>query len=193
VGWRNLPTEGPSPLEVEMVGQPLARGNPNMLRGRRGEPQRYFALLHGDDAGYGHVRITRARDADDALAELEPDTPAGSRFRLFVPQIWPISGYTQPEEIALELLAHVGRIGMSIWPGNRPRYGRHNEIARRELGTAAAFEIAHRRGGHMRLEQIIDRALAYTPPGRASGTVHLMRWRSLIITNSTIGSGRGSL
>jgi predicted AlkP superfamily phosphohydrolase/phosphomutase len=37
--------------------------------------------------------------------ELAPD---GSRFGLFVPQIWPIDGYTQTDEIALELLEQVG-------------------------------------------------------------------------------------
>ena len=116
--------------------QPLARGNPSMLRGQHGEPQRYFALLYGDDTDYRYARFTRGRDAGDVLAELEPGAWSdwlresftidgqsieghmrlklmelaldGSRFGLFVPQIWPIGGYTQPDEIALELLEHVG-------------------------------------------------------------------------------------
>jgi hypothetical protein len=107
-----------------------------MLRGQHGEPQRYFALLYGDDADYRYARFTRGRDAGDVLAELEPGAWSdwlresfvidgqsieghlrltlmelasdGSRFGLFVPQIWPIDGYTQPDEIALELLEHVG-------------------------------------------------------------------------------------
>ena len=135
-GWRNLPAAGPPPLEVELVVRPLARGNPDMQRGQLGEPKRYFALLYGDGSDYRQARITRSRDASDVLADLEPGAwsdwlrerftidgqaieghlrlklielaPDGSRFGLFIPQIWPISGYTQPDEIALELLEHVG-------------------------------------------------------------------------------------
>jgi hypothetical protein len=135
-GWRNLPPSNPPPLEVELTIRPLTRGNPDMQRGQHGDPKHYFALLHGDERGYHHVRVTRSRDALDTVAELEPEqwsdwlregfaidgqtleghvrlkvlelAPDGSRFVLFVPQIWPITGYTQPEAIALELLEHVG-------------------------------------------------------------------------------------
>jgi predicted AlkP superfamily phosphohydrolase/phosphomutase len=135
-GWQNLPPAGPPPLEVELVIQPLIRGNPDMLRGQHGEPKRYFALLCGDDASYKYARITRTRDAEDVLAVLEPGAWSdwlrerftidgqsieghmrlklmelaadGLRFGLFVPQIWPIAGYTQPDQIAHELLEHVG-------------------------------------------------------------------------------------
>jgi predicted AlkP superfamily phosphohydrolase/phosphomutase len=134
--WRNLPTTDLPPLEVELIIRPLTRGNPDMQRGQVGEPRHYFALLYGDEHGYQHVRMTRSRDGLDTVAELEPGqwsewlrepfvidgqsleghlrlkvlelAPDGSRFTLFVPQIWPINGYTQPDEVAVDLLEHVG-------------------------------------------------------------------------------------
>jgi predicted AlkP superfamily phosphohydrolase/phosphomutase len=135
-GWRNLPGSGPRPLEVELVVRPLARGRPSMQRGQQGEPKRFFALLHGQHDAYTHARITRGRDFSDVVTDLEPGSwsdwlrdrftidgheieghvrmkllelaPDGSRFALFVPQIWPIDGYTRPNDVALELLQNVG-------------------------------------------------------------------------------------
>ena len=135
-GWRNLPASGRPPLEVELVVRPLARGRPSMQRGQRGEPNRYFALLYGSNGTYERARITRGHDGDDVLADLGPGEWSdwlrdrftidgesidghlrmklvelagdGSRFVLFLPQIWPIDGYTVPNEIGPELLEQVG-------------------------------------------------------------------------------------
>jgi predicted AlkP superfamily phosphohydrolase/phosphomutase len=135
--WRNLPASQRPPLEAEIVIRPLHRGRPGMLRGTEGQPRRFFALLLASTAaGYDRVLVTRERDAAASLAELAPRawsdwrreafvidgasveghlrfklmalSPEADEFALFVPQIWPVDGYTQPAEIAAELLAAAG-------------------------------------------------------------------------------------
>ena len=89
-------------------------------------------------AGYDRVRITRSRDGADCLFEQDLRagewtayardsfrigdsdiaghvrvkcielTPDAERFELFVPQIWPLDGFTYPNAVAAELLEHVG-------------------------------------------------------------------------------------
>jgi predicted AlkP superfamily phosphohydrolase/phosphomutase len=98
----------------------------------------YALVYASSDAGYDRVRLTRSKDADDrALAAdlkvgdwspMTPETftiggepvkghvqckliklsPDAQEFELFFPQIWPISGYTFPDEVGEELLAAVG-------------------------------------------------------------------------------------
>jgi len=136
-GWENLPSTSQPPREVELVVQPLARGRDNMLRGREGEARTFFGLVYaaGYD-GYDRVRICRSRNAGDAAAELGVGewsewwrdgfaidgrevqgyvrmklvtlSPEGDVFELFVPQIWPAEGYTEPAEVAREIDAEVG-------------------------------------------------------------------------------------
>lgn len=98
----------------------------------------YALIYAQTDAGYDRVRITRGRDGADRLftedlapggwsgfvrdrfrigaeeveghvrAKLIELSPQADRMELFFPQIWPVSGYTQPEEVAEEILQHVG-------------------------------------------------------------------------------------
>jgi len=135
--WINLPnSEGPC-LEVEVKIKPLARGRPNMLRGKRGTPKTYFGLVYASGLnGYDRARICRTRNGEDAIAELrlgefsrywrdsfEIDGVAveghvrmklislssnADAFEIFVPQIWPVRGYTFPEKVAEELDREVG-------------------------------------------------------------------------------------
>lgn len=98
----------------------------------------YALVYASTDAGYDQVRVTRSKDAADRLfaddlavgqwsplvlerftiggeavsghiqcklIELAPDA---SRLELFFPQIWPVSGYTFPDEVGGELLEAVG-------------------------------------------------------------------------------------
>ncbi|MGH2367177.1 MAG: alkaline phosphatase family protein, partial [Chloroflexota bacterium] len=98
----------------------------------------YALVYATADAGYDRVRVTRSKDANDRLfpddfqagqwsgfipesftiggeavdghvqcklVELAPDA---SRLELFFPQIWPISGYTFPDEVGKELLDAIG-------------------------------------------------------------------------------------
>ena len=136
-GWTNLPPSGREPLEAILTIKPLQRGQPRMLRGKEGEPKTLFALIYAQGGrSYNRLRITRERDGAEKLAELAQgewspwilDTfridgseavghmrfklitlsPDGDTLELFVPQIWPIQGYTYPENIGKELLEHVG-------------------------------------------------------------------------------------
>jgi predicted AlkP superfamily phosphohydrolase/phosphomutase len=135
-GWTNLPPSGQLPLEVELVVRPATRGLPRMQRRGRGEPKPYLGLVYGPNGSFERVRVTRSRDGSDAIADLglgewsdwvrdsfvidgEPIdghlrmklvelAADGSRFALFMPQIWPVDGYTQPDSISRELLEQVG-------------------------------------------------------------------------------------
>ncbi|MHB1131340.1 MAG: alkaline phosphatase family protein [Chloroflexota bacterium] len=134
-GWQNLPASAVPCLEAELTVRPLARSSNNTPRGKKGEPKQLFALVYGNQ-GYERVRVTRSRDGGDAVADLAPgewsgwarDTfvidgkplqgslrfkllcvsPSGDEMELFMPQIWPVEGYTFPDAVASELLEHVG-------------------------------------------------------------------------------------
>jgi predicted AlkP superfamily phosphohydrolase/phosphomutase len=98
----------------------------------------YALIYATTAAGYDRVRITRSRDGADRLFEQDLRagewtayardsfrigdsdiaghvrvkcielTPDAERFELFVPQIWPLDGFTYPNAVAAELLEHVG-------------------------------------------------------------------------------------
>ncbi len=135
--WSNLPSSKRPPKEVLLTIQPLARGRDMMLRGENGTPKSFYGLIYAaSDNGYDRVRVCRARDGDSALAELAVGewsdwwlddfvidaekidgyvrmklvnlTAEADAFELFVPQIWPALGYTEPPEVAAELDEHVG-------------------------------------------------------------------------------------
>jgi predicted AlkP superfamily phosphohydrolase/phosphomutase len=139
--WENLPESVRPPLEAELTIRPLARGRPNMLRGKSGQPKTMFGLVYagvGDnpDGGYNRLRVCMNRDAGNPLCELSAGqwsdwwsdnfnidgadlkgsvrmklitlTEDADMFELFVPQIWPVSGFTYPESIGEELYEHVG-------------------------------------------------------------------------------------
>ena len=135
--WADLPDSEKPCLEVELVLRPLARGRDTMLRGKIGIPKTLFGLIYASSSdGYNRVRICRSRDGRDMLADLSPgqwsewwldsfeidNTPIdgnvrmklitltenADRFELFVPQIWPVKGYTYPEEVADEIYEKIG-------------------------------------------------------------------------------------
>ena len=135
--WQNLPESAKPCLEVELTIRPLARGWPTMIRGEVGTPKTLFGVVYafGGD-GYDRLRVCRTRDADDVLVELSQGewsdwwldsfeidgapvegnlrvklitlAPAADMFELFVPQIWPVEGYTRPEPVAREIYENVG-------------------------------------------------------------------------------------
>ena len=136
-GWTALPDSEKAPLEVELVIRPLARGRAPMNRGKRGTPKAFFGLIYATTAkGYDRVRVCRSRDGGSQVCDLgegewsewwldsfEIDgeqvrgyvqmklialTHNADMFELFVPQIWPPDGYTQPAAIAREIDEHVG-------------------------------------------------------------------------------------
>ena len=136
-GWANPPTSSRTPLEVELTIRPLERGRGDMVRGKEGVPRVFHGLIYAaGSGGYDRVRICPDRDAAAAVADLgvgqwsgwwldgfEIDaeelqgyvrmklvglSPEGDVFELFVPQIWPQEGYTQPAELAREIDAQVG-------------------------------------------------------------------------------------
>ena len=135
--WSNLPSSKRPPKEVLLTIQPLARGRDLMLRGENGTPKSFYGLIYAaGDNGYDRVRVCRARDGRSAIAELAVGewsdwwldgfvidaekidgyvrmklvnlTAEADAFELFVPQIWPALGYTEPPEVAAELDEHVG-------------------------------------------------------------------------------------
>ena len=135
--WSNLPSSARPPKEVLLTIQPLARGRDLMLRGQSGTPKPFYGLIYAaGENGYDRVRVCQARDGGSAIAELavgdwsvwwlddfEIDgervdgyvrmklvnlTAEADAFELFVPQIWPALGYTEPPEVAAELDRHVG-------------------------------------------------------------------------------------
>lgn len=135
--WRNLPASAKECLEVELEIEPLARGKTDMLRGSVGTAKKFFGLIYSSGSdGYDTIRICRSRDADDSLAELctgewsdwwldrfEIDgvlvegnvrmklitlSPDADEFELFVPQIWPVDGFTSPAKYAKEIYEACG-------------------------------------------------------------------------------------
>ena len=136
-GWANLPDSQRPALEAELVLCPLARGRENMLRGTKGTPKPYHALIWAQgDQGYDRVLVAPERDAHRALTVLAPRqwshwwqdsflidgrpvagsvrcklmalSADGEHLEMFFPQIWPITGYTYPEHIAGEVFENVG-------------------------------------------------------------------------------------
>lgn len=136
-GWSNLPSSTRPPREVTLTIRPLARGRDFMLRGKQGTPKPFFGLIYArGDSGYDRVRICRSRDGEESVADLgvgdwsewwldsftidDEDvdgyvrmklvdiSPDGDIFELFVPQIWPRGGYTQPTEVARSIDEEVG-------------------------------------------------------------------------------------
>lgn len=135
--WLNLPESALPPKEVELRIEPLKRGRPDMHWGKEGAPKDFYGLVYASaGAGYDQLLICRSRDASNPLAELavgewtgwwkdvfEIDgqaldgylrmklvslSPKGDVFELFAPQIWPATGYTQPEEVAQQIDENVG-------------------------------------------------------------------------------------
>lgn len=135
--WLNMPNSSRAPKEVVLTVKPLARGRESMLRGQAGEPKTFYGLLYAtDDDGYDRVRICRSRDGSDSIVDLAVGewsewwldeytiddeavqgytrmklvglSPDADRFELFVPQIWPTNGYTEPAAIAEEIDEQVG-------------------------------------------------------------------------------------
>ena len=135
--WVHLPESLLPPREVELTIEPLKRGRSDMHLGQMGVPKPFFGLLYDSSgAGYDRLLVCRSRDASQAVAELavgqwtdwwkdefEVDgqvlegylqmklvslSPEGDVFELFVPQVWPATGYTQPKEVAQEIDENVG-------------------------------------------------------------------------------------
>ena len=102
-----------------------------------GTPKPFYGLIYASgDNGYDRVRVCRSRNGGSAVAELAEGewsgwwlddfaidgekldgymrmklvnlTAEADAFELFVPQIWPALGYTEPHEVSAELDEHVG-------------------------------------------------------------------------------------
>ncbi len=100
-------------------------------------PKHFYGLIYASgDAGYDRVRICRSRSGADTVADLGVGdwsdwwldtfaightaaegyvrmklvtlTPTADAFELFVPQIWPKTGYTVPESIATTIDTEIG-------------------------------------------------------------------------------------
>lgn len=124
--WKNVPLSGPAPLEGTII-----------LPTRHGTTKQYFVLLTGErERSYQRLLISRERDYASALAALHQgewsawitetfDTPSGTiagtvRFRLlelssdgtkvklYMPQVFPTSGFTYPEDLGPELIQRIG-------------------------------------------------------------------------------------
>lgn len=136
-GWTNLPDSAQPPKEVTLTVQPLARGRDNMLRGQEGTPKSFHGLIYASNGdGYDRIRVCRSRDGADEVADLGVRewsdwwlddftidgeqaqgyvrmklvklTANADAFELFVPQIWPTTGYTKPATVAHEIDEQVG-------------------------------------------------------------------------------------
>ena len=132
-----LPPSQKTLLEVELTIQPLARGRENMNRGKTGVPKTFYGLIVASgENGYDRIKVYSSRSGDDVVADLgvgdwsewwldsfEIDggdvegyvrmklitlTSNADAFELFVPQIWPRSGYTVPYDVATSIDKHVG-------------------------------------------------------------------------------------
>ncbi|HEV2126317.1 MAG TPA: alkaline phosphatase family protein, partial [Chloroflexota bacterium] len=98
----------------------------------------YALLYATTDAGYDRLRLTRSKNGNDTILQADlqqgqwsdywPETftiggepveghvqcklvtltPDASKVEIFFPQIWPVSGYTFPDEVGKELLENVG-------------------------------------------------------------------------------------
>jgi len=98
----------------------------------------YAVAYASTDAGYDHLRLSRSKDGNDTIlkddltagqwSEYWPETfaiggepveghvqcklvalsPDATNLELFFPQIWPISGYTFPNEVGKEILDNLG-------------------------------------------------------------------------------------
>jgi predicted AlkP superfamily phosphohydrolase/phosphomutase len=137
IKWMNLPDSHKPFLETELIIKPLTRGRDIMLRGKTGIPKPLFGLIYASGSEeYNRVRICRSRDGQNVLTELSPGqwsewwpdsfevdgssiegnirmklitlTENADQFELFMPQIWPVKGYTYPEEVADEIHKNVG-------------------------------------------------------------------------------------
>jgi len=135
--WAHLPDSALPPKEVELTIEPLKRGRSDMHPSQAGVPKPFFGLLYDSSgAGYDRVLVCRSRDASHPVAALavgqwtewwkdgfEVDGQVlegylrmklvslsleGDVFELFVPQIWPATGYTQPQDVAQEIDEKVG-------------------------------------------------------------------------------------
>jgi predicted AlkP superfamily phosphohydrolase/phosphomutase len=135
-GWANLPDSTRPPMEAALTLRPLARGRPNMQRGREGTPATYHALIWAGGSDYDRLLVAPAKDAAKAWCVLSPGewspywqdrfeidgapvegsvrcklmrlSGDGRHVELFFPQIWPRTGYTYPDGIAQELHEQVG-------------------------------------------------------------------------------------
>ena len=136
-GWVNLPTSFKPPFEVELVVRPLHRGRSEMLRGKEGTPKIYYGLIHATTGdSYDRLLICSERDGSTGVAQMAPGEwsewwrdrfvidgdpiegharaklvaldPELGQFELFMPQIWPAEGYTEPASVAAELDEKVG-------------------------------------------------------------------------------------
>lgn len=136
--WEGKLPDSEKPIkEVELTIQPLARGRENMNRGKLGTPKGYYGLIYASgQSGYDRIQICSNRTTDNTVADIgvgdwsewwlddfEIDgrsvegyvrvklitlTPNADAFELFVPQVWPRSGYTVPNEIATSIDQNVG-------------------------------------------------------------------------------------
>ncbi len=135
--WSNLPSSTKPCLEALLSIHPLKRGRENMLRGHRGIIKHYYGLIFASTKqGYDRVRVCRGRDANTSFIELRVGewspwheetfviddteitgnlrfklitlTPEADKVEVFVPQIWPIEGYSYPKEVASQLYQKLG-------------------------------------------------------------------------------------
>lgn len=136
--WEGTIPDSYQPVkEVELTIQPLARGRENMNRGKTGTPKTYYALIYASgENGYDRIQVCKSRSMDKIVADMGVGdwsdwwldtytidenqvegyirmklvtlTPTVDAFELFVPQIWPRSGYTVPPEVATSIDEKVG-------------------------------------------------------------------------------------
>lgn len=136
--WEGKLPDSEKPIkEVELTIQPLSRGRENMNRGKLGTPKDYYGLIYASgQSGYDRIQICSNRATANTVADIgvsdwsewwlddfEIDgsnvegyvrvklitlTPNADAFELFVPQIWPRSGYTVPNEIATSIDQNIG-------------------------------------------------------------------------------------
>ena len=136
--WEGKLPDSEKPIkEVELTIQPLARGRENMNRGKSGTPRCYYGLIYASgQSGYDRIQICSNRSTDNVVADINVSewsewwlddfeidgnciegyvrvklitlTPTADAFELFVPQIWPRSGYTVPDEISNAIDKNIG-------------------------------------------------------------------------------------
>jgi predicted AlkP superfamily phosphohydrolase/phosphomutase len=135
--WKNLPKTERRCFEVELNINPLNRGRENMQRGKNGSVKKFYGLIYdSENKGYDALHICRSRDAKDICSQLKEGdwsdwwiesfeidgeqllgnlrmklitlSDSADKFELFVPQIWPIEGYSYPKGIAKKLFEKIG-------------------------------------------------------------------------------------